>query len=317
MADRESSFTRQCARLGILIYQTVCRPGILHLPDSVPTGNLGYQTVCRPGILNYQTVGADWESSVTRQHADWESLIYQTANRSSQHDDGQGNQSSTPDQADSSNQTVRRLVIVNHADSVRAGSPIYQAGADGAAPSELTQGSAPTRLSPNQGGGQAGNPIVGNAQANNPNQSAAQAGSLNEGSGPLTAPHNGGLVGNPNQGSVPFVSQHGGDHGSHGNPGDDSPQEADDLLAEWLPIDLKALDRAIEHYLGQIDAMGDTLADLLGSDRVWIGLAGAMIASATGAMAYRWERRSRSSPVSLVNGEGTITPWFLESISRG
>ncbi len=95
-----------------------------------------------------------------------------------------------------------------------------------------------------------------------------------------------------------------------------SPQETD-VLAESLPFDPVVLDRAIEHFLDQIDASGNTLADLLRSDGAWPWLAGAVAASAAGAVAYRWARRPRSEPVALVDGEGTISSWFLESTSKG
>jgi hypothetical protein len=88
------------------------------------------------------------------------------------------------------------------------------------------------------------------------------------------------------------------------------------VLAESLPIDLTALDRAIDQCLGQIDAMGDTLAELLGSDGAWPWLAGAVVASAAGAVAHWWGRRSRYRALTLANGEGTLSSWFLESISR-
>jgi hypothetical protein len=91
-----------------------------------------------------------------------------------------------------------------------------------------------------------------------------------------------------------------------------SPQETD-VLAESLPFDPAALDRAIAQYLDQIDALGDALADLLRSDGAWPWLAGTVVASAAGAVAHRWARRPRSEPVTLVDGEGTISSWFLES----
>jgi hypothetical protein len=46
-------------------------------------------------------------------------------------------------------------------------------------------------------------------------------------------------------------------------------------------------------------------------------LAGAVVASAAGVMAHSWGRRSRYRPLTLVDGEGRLTSWFLESISRG
>jgi hypothetical protein len=94
-----------------------------------------------------------------------------------------------------------------------------------------------------------------------------------------------------------------------------SPQEAD-VLAESLPFDPAALDRAIEHCLDQIDAF-EALADLLRSDGPWPWLAGAVVASAAGVVAHRRARRPRSEPITLVDDEGTISPWLLELTSKG
>jgi hypothetical protein len=98
--------------------------------------------------------------------------------------------------------------------------------------------------------------------------------------------------------------------------GIDSPPRTDGLLAESLPIDLTALDRAIAHCLDQIDAMGDTLTDLLGSEGAWPWLAGALVVTAAGAAAHSWVRRSRFDPLAPANGEGATTSWFLEPISN-
>jgi hypothetical protein len=96
----------------------------------------------------------------------------------------------------------------------------------------------------------------------------------------------------------------------------DSPQETD-ALAESLPFDPAVLDRAIEHYLNQIDDLGNTLADLLRSDGMWPWLAGAVAASAAaGAVAYQRARKHQYEPITLVDGEGTISSWFLESTSN-
>jgi hypothetical protein len=91
-----------------------------------------------------------------------------------------------------------------------------------------------------------------------------------------------------------------------------SPQETD-VLAESLPFDPAVLDRAIEHYLNQIDDLGNTLADLLRSDGMWPWLAGAVAASAAGAVAYQRARKHQSEPIALVDSEGRISSWFLES----
>jgi hypothetical protein len=98
--------------------------------------------------------------------------------------------------------------------------------------------------------------------------------------------------------------------------GVNSLPRTDGLLAESLSIDLTALDRAIEHCLDQLDAVGDTLTDLLGSEGVWPWLVGALAVTAAGAAAHSWVRRSRFDPLALANGEGATTSWFLESISK-
>jgi hypothetical protein len=90
-------------------------------------------------------------------------------------------------------------------------------------------------------------------------------------------------------------------------------QESDAVLAESLPIDLAALDRALDHCLGQLDAVGDTLADLLKSDGAWPWLAAAVVASTAGAVALAWRRRDRFGPLAV--GEGTFSPGFLDSNS--
>jgi hypothetical protein len=193
---------------------------------------------------------------------------------------------------------------------VQAGSPSLLGGQPGGVNENGTQGSSPNQsLGPNQNG----NPLGANAQVGSPNQGSAQTGNLNEAVRTLNATQNGGLVGYPNQGGAVFASRHVGDRS---NLVDAFSQAAEDLLAESLPIDLKALDQAIEHYLGQIDALGDHLAELLVSDGMWVGLGGVMAAVATGAVVYEWQRRSRSCPFSLVDGGGMSPQWFLESISR-
>jgi hypothetical protein len=95
-----------------------------------------------------------------------------------------------------------------------------------------------------------------------------------------------------------------------------SSQETD-VLAESLPFDPAVLDRAIEHYLNRIDAFGNTLADLLRGDGAWPWLAGAVAASAAGALAYQRARKHQSEPIALVDDEGTISSWFLDSTSNG
>ncbi|MBV8488038.1 MAG: hypothetical protein JO161_07145, partial [Planctomycetaceae bacterium] len=95
-----------------------------------------------------------------------------------------------------------------------------------------------------------------------------------------------------------------------------SSQEVD-VLAESLPFDPVLLDRAIEDYLNQIDALGNTLVDLLRSDGPWPWLAGAVAASAAGTLAYQRARKRQSEPAALTDGEEMISSWFLDSTSNG
>jgi hypothetical protein len=134
---------------------------------------------------------------------------------------------------------------------------------------------------------------------------------------PPTRQHNGGQGENTGAVRVAGVALLGSDLDHHWDRGTSSLQGVEGMPAESLPIDLTALDRAIDQCLGQLDAMGDSLAELLGSDGSWPWLAGAVAASAAGAMAHWWGRRSRYRPLALVDGEGTLSSWFLESISRG
>ena len=182
----------------------------------------------------------------------------------------------------------------------------------------LTAGNAnqasPQAALPSQAG--LANPAVSQAalpsQAANPNPMGGASSDV----APGNRQHHVGQGGNDSPGSLPLASPHANDPRHQDNPVNNAPQATAGLLAELLPIDLIALDRAIEHCLDQMDAMGDTLTDLLASDGPWPWLAGAAVASAAGSVASWWGRRSRFNPVTLVNGEGTISS-FLESLSNG
>jgi hypothetical protein len=161
-----------------------------------------------------------------------------------------------------------------------------------------------------------GLPIQRGPQAGVDLQGGALASGTDQGGAPRGHQRNGGQGENSNPLRVAGTMPHGGDQGIHNVLGSNSQQGVEGVLAETLPIDLTALDRAIDHCLGQIDDMGETLGDLLGADGAMPWLAGAVIASAAGAAAHWWGRRARYRPLTVVNGEGTISSWFLESISR-
>jgi hypothetical protein len=191
-------------------------------------------------------------------------------------------------------------------------------GASQAAPgsgSVIQVGSPTANLS--QGNAQALNLGRRGAQDGGPSPGPGQAISKDEGFVPLTSRYNGAQGTPPRRGGVEPPSLVGSDPSDLASPGISSPQNFNDVLAESLPIDLRALDRAIEQCLGRIDAMGDTLVELLGNEGAWPWVAGAVVVTVAGAAAHSWVRRYRVDPLALANGEGPISPWFLESISDG
>jgi hypothetical protein len=195
--------------------------------------------------------------------------------------------------------------------------PASNADAPGGGPAViLGQGIAPAGPS-DQVSALVGGPNPGGVLASAPNRGSTQVGSRNRDGAPLTRQCNGGQGENTGRVRVAGVALRASDLDHHRNLGTSSPQGVEGVLAQSLPIDLTALDRAIDQCLGQIDAMGDSLAELLTSDGAWPWLAGAVVASAAGAMAHWWGRRSRYRPLTLVDGEGMLSSWFLDSISRG
>lgn len=87
-------------------------------------------------------------------------------------------------------------------------------------------------------------------------------------------------------------------------------------IVDSLPVDLNGLDTALDHCLGRIDAMGDSLAEILASDGAWPWLAGAVVGSAAGAVAGFWGRKNRLEPFSPAIGDGMPSPWFPEPLTR-
>jgi hypothetical protein len=110
---------------------------------------------------------------------------------------------------------------------------------------------------------------------------------------------------------MPTATQRGSDSGDVETRATDRGQESDAVLAESLPIDLAALNRALDHSLGQLDAIGDTVAGLLTSDGAWPWLAAAVVVSTASVVAVAWRRRDRFGPLAV--DEGTFSPWFLDS----
>ncbi len=79
--------------------------------------------------------------------------------------------------------------------------------------------------------------------------------------------------------------------------------EAVASLVDSLPVDLNGLDTALDHCLGRIDAMSQSLTEMLMSDGTWPWLAGAVVGSAAGALAGFLGRKERLDPFSPAIGE--------------
>jgi hypothetical protein len=91
---------------------------------------------------------------------------------------------------------------------------------------------------------------------------------------------------------------------------EDSPREGDQL-AKSLPLDPAKLDRAIQHYLDQIDGVGGILADLLAGDGLHPWLMGAAVTCVAVVVARRYARRRRSEPVLTLCGEVGSSSWII------
>jgi hypothetical protein len=89
------------------------------------------------------------------------------------------------------------------------------------------------------------------------------------------------------------------------------------ILANTLPIDLTALDRAIEHCLNGLDATDNASSELLGSDGAWPWLTLALVAATAFLVAEKWRQKTQYRPVALAGDEGTTTSWLFESAARG
>jgi hypothetical protein len=191
-------------------------------------------------------------------------------------------------------------------------------GANPAVPQASSAGSGGVQAaSPSQGGAQPLSLGQGGAQGGGSNSGLRQGVSQDEGQGLLTLRSHRAQGAAPRRVDVEPPSLGGRDPSELAGEGMNTPPQAEGLLAESLPIDLVALDRAIEQCLGRIDAMGRTLTDLLDSEGAWPWLVGAVVVTAAGAAAHSWVRRSRLDPLALANGGGSMSSWFLESISDG
>ena len=163
---------------------------------------------------------------------------------------------------------------------------------------------------------QVGGSLVATSPGGLPAAGGLRAGLANADERPESRPHNAGQGGNLNPAVVMQGARRGGSpEASAETP---APAEQDTLgrLSESLPIDLAALDRAFEHCLGQIDAMGETLADLLDSDGAWPWLMAGVVATTAGTVAFLRSRKDRFDPLALATGDGTTSSWFLETLSR-
>jgi len=91
--------------------------------------------------------------------------------------------------------------------------------------------------------------------------------------------------------------------------GGESPFEVD-RLAESLPFDPALLDRAVAQCLAGIDDLGDSLADLLRSDRLPLWLYGTALATTASVAAGRWARKTTGSRLG-DEGEEVMPSWIL------
>jgi hypothetical protein len=112
------------------------------------------------------------------------------------------------------------------------------------------------------------------------------------------------------------ASDSGGVPTEPGHPGSESPRSPLAALADSLPVDVNALHQAFDHCFEHIDAMGNDLADLLGSDGAWPWLAGVLAVTTASAAAGYWQRRSRFDPIATAGAEGMGSPWFFEPTIR-
>ena len=161
-----------------------------------------------------------------------------------------------------------------------------------------------------------GGSLVAMAPGGLPGPRAIHASLTEPDESPESRPHYAGQGVNLNPSVVLPGARKGGSPGGSAETPAPAEQDVFGRLAESLPIDLTALDRAFEHCLGQIDAMGETLADLMESDGAWPWLMAGVVATTAGTVAFIRSRKNGSDPLALTTGDGTTSSWFLESLSR-
>jgi len=93
------------------------------------------------------------------------------------------------------------------------------------------------------------------------------------------------------------------------------PRELD-WLAEALPINVGAIDQAIQDYLGRFEELGGAVSDLLTGEGVTPWLMGAAIASAGFLAARRMSQKARPEPLLFAGGEASISSWLLDVSSN-
>jgi hypothetical protein len=109
-----------------------------------------------------------------------------------------------------------------------------------------------------------------------------------------------------------------GDQGRSGGGGEAASrrEEAREIqqLAELLPINLAAVDRAIQHYLESVDGLGGVLSDLLTSDGASPWLMGIVVVSGC-LLARRVSRDTKHEPL-LSSADGSVSFWQWDLTSN-
>lgn len=85
-------------------------------------------------------------------------------------------------------------------------------------------------------------------------------------------------------------------------------------LAELLPINLAAVDRAIQHYLESVDELGGVLTDLLAGDGATPWLMGVVVLSGC-LLARRVSRSTKHEPL-LSGADGSVSFWQWDLTSN-
>jgi hypothetical protein len=120
-----------------------------------------------------------------------------------------------------------------------------------------------------------------------------------------------GFLRRPNQGGAPADAPPQVEPGAPGSSaGEGSQDEAGvagptgvEPLAESLPLDLAAIDRALVQFLDEVEEAGGAAADLLFGDGIGPWLIGAAFATTACVLARRSSRKARPDPALVFDGE--------------